>query len=815
MGIFFKAAWLVLFSGISALLAQAIPQHVVENAAGHFIEQAFRPHGNRVLMKVRPAPSAIESLHDPKTGTILAHIVHMQPNGFVVFSNDRGIEPVIAYSFDGHFSPDTTSENHFYHMLIRDLSSRMQVLAETPHDVKKQNLEKWNRLDSGEDLYFSASGFQQWPAQGTTYTGGWVETMWDQNWPYNAYCPWDPITGQKSLVGCLATALAQVVHYHKWIGNLNFGAEDRYTTWTRHIQIDGDSANLELMSFYGLNGHLNDIRQTYANNVAFWEPEKAALSYACGVIVQMDYASDGSAAFMNNLAPSLIARFGYRTVEYRPNLNHKTGTDEFYCALQEDMMNGLPALLNVGNSSYGHAIVCDGYNTDDFFHLNFGWGGDPGSDWYSLPHPPFRGFDLVVAAIIHMRSPGNGLEEIYSSTQTVSFEACPIGQRSSVKSFALRNGGGATVTIHSIESTSPFLIGKTAEACSLSNFFANLAPGDSLNVFVACVPDHEGVIDGRILVLSSATNPYMNIHLMGYGSTATGTLVQGGPVSGNWTKDKSPYCVCGDIAVQGGKGILDGQYTRGGGIFIDSSSPFVAHSTIARNRAYEGGAVYCRAGNPRISFMRVENNSSSGTFYFENASAVIENTLFYGNKAPVFYGSFLITTQSNLVFNNVTVVDNQDGQANGGFIWATDGNRILFKNSIIWGDRANPVPNLNILLNQNNTLEFEYSDVQTTYLYQHWPVVGPDFVHNQITWGQDNIAADPLLTAANGYDCALQDDSPCIDAGNPDLLYDDAEDQGNPGFALVPAMGAKRNDMGAYGGGGQGDYARYEFPAGG
>jgi len=46
----------------------------------------------------------------------------------------------------------------------------------------------------------------------------------------------------------------------------------------------------------------------------------------------------------------------------------------------------------------------------------------------------------------------------------------------------------------------------------------------------------------------------------------------------------------------------------------------------------------------------------------------------------------------------------------------------------------------------------------------------------------------------------LSEISPCIDAGNPDSLFNDPEDLLNPGFALWPAMGSLRSDMGAYGG---------------
>ena len=63
-----------------------------------------------------------------------------------------------------------------------------------------------------------------------------------------------------------------------------------------------------------------------------------------------------------------------------------------------------------------------------------------------------------------------------------------------------------------------------------------------------------------------------------------------------------------------------------------------------------------------------------------------------------------------------------------------------------------------------------------------------------------NMMDDPLFLNPEENDFILTEDSPCIDAGNPDSLYYDVEDPANPGFALYPALGTIINDMGVYGG---------------
>ncbi|MDD3051104.1 MAG: right-handed parallel beta-helix repeat-containing protein, partial [Candidatus Cloacimonetes bacterium] len=71
---------------------------------------------------------------------------------------------------------------------------------------------------------------------------------------------------------------------------------------------------------------------------------------------------------------------------------------------------------------------------------------------------------------------------------------------------------------------------------------------------------------------------------------------------------------------------------------------------------------------------------------------------------------------------------------------------------------------------------------------------------SQESFGEGVIHEDPLFVDPENNDFRLQPNSPCIDAGNPDILYNDIEDPDNPGYALYPAMGTTRNDIGAYGG---------------
>ena len=59
---------------------------------------------------------------------------------------------------------------------------------------------------------------------------------------------------------------------------------------------------------------------------------------------------------------------------------------DLYDRIISNMMDGLPAHIAVVNEGWtvGHNMVVDGYNTDEYYHINFGWGG-PYDGWYLLP----------------------------------------------------------------------------------------------------------------------------------------------------------------------------------------------------------------------------------------------------------------------------------------------------------------------------------------------------------------------------------------------------------------------------------------------
>jgi hypothetical protein len=108
---------------------------------------------------------------------------------------------------------------------------------------------------------------------------------------------------------------------------------------------------------------------------------KAALSFACGVTAHQVYTSSVSGTFGLEQALMSFQRFGYITSQ----LVYPEDTT-LNSQIAEDIKVARPVQLGllIDGGGGGHNVVVDGYNTDEFYHFNFGWGGSA-NGWYTLP----------------------------------------------------------------------------------------------------------------------------------------------------------------------------------------------------------------------------------------------------------------------------------------------------------------------------------------------------------------------------------------------------------------------------------------------
>ncbi|SFO50419.1 C10 family peptidase [Prevotella sp. tf2-5] len=184
---------------------------------------------------------------------------------------------------------------------------------------------------------------------------------WDQGAPYNLQCP---IDGEyNSVTGCVATAMAQVMYYHKWPQSATT-AIPAYTTSTKKLSLS------ELPATTFKWDQMNDS-YSYDETGAAADAVAELMRY-CGQAVRMDYTSNESGASVG--AAHLINYFGYSKTAQNMNRSYYT-TTEWEAMIYKELSNARPVLYSGNSGSGGHQFVIDGYDDKGLFHVNWGWGG--------------------------------------------------------------------------------------------------------------------------------------------------------------------------------------------------------------------------------------------------------------------------------------------------------------------------------------------------------------------------------------------------------------------------------------------------------
>ena len=287
-------------------------------------------------------------------------------NGFVIVSADDRAFPVIAYSDKNPFKVKDMSENVY--SWLKSVDKGIQNIADNKGVASEAVKAEWKSFAKGNK-----------PAEKYRSTvAPLVTTTWGQDYPYNDSCP-IPWGGEdRTVVGCVATAMAQIMNYWEWphrgVGEKSYSPSRPIGILTANFGetvYDWDNMVDEFWIYKA-----EDSTWTYES---LWSEEEidavATLMFHCGVSVTMDYGVDESGAYSEDVAPALKNYFNYD-----PNLQHVYKSDytdtEWKDLLKSELNAGRPVYY-AGNTAglMGHAFVCDGYDANGYFHFNWGWDG--------------------------------------------------------------------------------------------------------------------------------------------------------------------------------------------------------------------------------------------------------------------------------------------------------------------------------------------------------------------------------------------------------------------------------------------------------
>ena len=330
-----------------AMMAEPISPSVARQAAMKFLQEKGTVLKNEAMRAKSRAMGSTADSQEPTEASPYYVFNATASQGFVVVSGDDcvGDYLVLGYTDQGCFDADAVPENmqQWLDGMASQITemSRLGVKARTVathDDVPYLMTTKWNQ---GSNIYNP------------------------QN-PYNALCPMTD--GLLCYSGCMATALSQVLYYHRWPQDPIVGELPAYTTCHGLFM-----ESLPSVAF-DWDNMVDDYNQptTEAQQMAV-----ATLMRYCGQLLQMDYTPQISNGYEYDM-DILVNQFGIDQGVYmaRAEEYSVSGWDEL---LYNELKEGRPLVHSGFSTSGGHAFVIDGYERRDgsgYFHVNWGWGGN-------------------------------------------------------------------------------------------------------------------------------------------------------------------------------------------------------------------------------------------------------------------------------------------------------------------------------------------------------------------------------------------------------------------------------------------------------
>ena len=325
--------------------ATNIDRQQASQLARDFMSKNFR------ISRTRQAQTV--PLDTVETGQSLVYAFNVEGGGFVVVAGDDCAPAILGYSESSEIDPS-------------DMPEAMKELFAQYQAEMQMMIKGGMRAASIPNLGSKISPL--------------MECKWGQGAPYNYMCPkYYKIDREKrvkrmtnSLTGCYATAMAQIMYYHKHPAEIT-ELPGKYYNLKKKAEVDGInvSKTLEWDKMLPTYGKRNDPQGTQEQQNAV-----AKLMRLVGQAICMAYTPTASGAYDASVFTGFVKYFNYDASTIKHIQRDRYSYSEWIKTIYEELANKRPVFYMGGSNTSGHGYVVDGYSHEDFFYINWGWNGN-------------------------------------------------------------------------------------------------------------------------------------------------------------------------------------------------------------------------------------------------------------------------------------------------------------------------------------------------------------------------------------------------------------------------------------------------------
>jgi len=277
-----------------------------------------------------------------------------ESQGFVIVSGETGTKSILGYSDIGCFPEEQLPDN---------LKAWLELYEQEIKAIRSSA----NHAQDSSSLHTTPLKTATPVVSPLMSTNNWAQLN-----PFNLYCPWDAQYKTHSAVGCVALAMGQIMAYHHWPikpkGQINYYVDNM---GLQSLNLDTVTYDWDRMSRL-VNPYSPTVQDTLI----------AHLLYHCGASVHMQYSAVGSAADVAQVGPAMVEYF-----DYDPDIQYYKRayftSENWFAMIRKELDEERPVLYAAYSKNAGHVFICDGYDDNLLFHINWGWGGN-GNGYFEL-----------------------------------------------------------------------------------------------------------------------------------------------------------------------------------------------------------------------------------------------------------------------------------------------------------------------------------------------------------------------------------------------------------------------------------------------
>ncbi len=336
--------WVLAFLLVQQLVAKPVDINKAKAFASQFIE--VEGESLRSVQKTSSDEAPAYYIFKAKAG-----------KGFVIVSGEDRLPLLMGYSDKG-----TIDQEHLpiqLKILLEQYSKAVARLRKTPD----------------EGGFRSQKVFMHKPK---IIVEALTKSKWGQSKPFNDLCP-EITDGKRAVTGCVATAVAQLMYYHKWpkTGKGKHSYVPKRYGKALKADFSKHTYQWDLMK--------DEYKKQWVAHPTKPDRQRLELVYTkeegeaigrlladVAISVDMDFGVRESGTVTMNALPALRNYFDYKAHFLR---QEDAQGDVFLKTIKDELDAERPLVLSGQGLGGGHAWVIDGYDENDYLHCNWGWTG--------------------------------------------------------------------------------------------------------------------------------------------------------------------------------------------------------------------------------------------------------------------------------------------------------------------------------------------------------------------------------------------------------------------------------------------------------